>query len=64
MKEIPNKEQFAAYVRVQYLGLWNMFTPEARQATGLSKDTYISVMEHYSELAEKYQEVIKEAEAK
>ena len=57
---MPTKEQFAAYVQVQYLGLWNMFSPEALRATGLSKDTYISVMEHYSELAEKYQEVIEE----
>lgn len=57
---MPTKEQFAAYVQIQFLGLWNMFSPEARQATGLSKDTYISVMKHYSELAEKYPEVIEE----
>ena len=57
---MPTKEQFRAYVRVQYSGLWNMFSPQAIEATGLSKDTYISVMKHYSELAEKYQEVIEE----
>ena len=57
---MPTKEQFAAYVRVQYSGLWNMFSQEAIEATGLSKDTYISVMEHYVELAEKYPEVIEE----
>lgn len=57
---MPTKEEFAAYVRVQYSGLWNMFSPQAIEATGLSKDTYISVMEHYAELAEKYQEVIEE----
>ena len=61
---MPTKEQFTAYVRVQYSGLWNMFSPEAIEATGLDKETYISVMEHYMELAEKYPEVIKEAEAK
>ena len=57
---MPTKEQFAAYVQVQFLGLWNMFTQEAIEATGLDKKTYISVMEHYVELAEKYPEVIEE----
>lgn len=57
---MPTREQFRAYVQVQYLGLWNMFSPQAIEATGLSKDTYISVMEHYTELAEKYPEVIEE----
>lgn len=60
---MPTKEEFAAYVRVQYSGLWNMFDSQAIEATGLDKDTYIRVMKHYSELAEKYPEVIKEAKA-
>lgn len=57
---MPTKEQFAAYVQIQFLGLWNMFSPQAIEATGLDKKTYISVMEHYTELSEKYPEVIEE----
>lgn len=58
---MPTKEQFAAYVRVQYSGLWNMFSQEAIEATGLDKETYLRILRSYEALALKYPEVIKEA---
>lgn len=58
---MPTKEQFAAYVRVQYSGLWNMFSQEAMEATGLDKETYMKILRSYEALALKYPEVIKEA---
>lgn len=58
---MPTKEQFTAYVRVQYSGLWNMFSPEAIEATGLDKETYLRILRSYKALALKYPEVIKEA---
>lgn len=58
---MPTKEQFAAYVRVQYIGLWNMFSQEAIEATGLDKETYLKILRSYEALALKYPEVIKEA---
>ena len=57
---MPTKEQFAAYVRVQRLGLWNMFDPQAVEARGLDKATYIAVMKNYSQLEKLYPEVVKE----
>ena len=58
---MPTKEEFAAYVRVQYSGLWNMFSQEAIEATGLDKETYLRILRNYNALALKYPEVIKEA---
>ena len=58
---MPTKEQFAAYVRVQYSGRWNMFSQEAIEATGLDKETYLRILRSYEALALKYPEVIKEA---
>lgn len=58
---MPTKEEFAAYVRVQYSGLWNMFSQEAIEATGLDKETYLRILRSYEALALKYPEVIKEA---
>ena len=57
---MPTKEQFAAYVRIQFLGLWNMFSQESQEASGLDKATYIAVMKNYSQLAKLYPEVLKE----
>ena len=60
---MPTKEQFTAYVRVQYSGLWNMFSQEAMIATGLDKETYLRILRSYKALSLKYPEVIKEAQA-
>ena len=57
---MPTKEDFAKYVTVQQCGLWNMFDPRAQEATGLDWDTYTAVMKNYSELAQKYPEVLKQ----
>lgn len=38
------------YEKVRKGGKWNMFSPQARAATGLSSERYSFVMEHFSEL--------------
>ncbi len=50
-----NKEQFQEYREVQDSGMFNMFTPEAREMTSLSKDEWLYIIKHYSELKEKYE---------
>ena len=55
--------QFRAYVTVQYGGRYNMFDPNARMLTGLSRDIYIAIMEHYEALMSRFPKVIEEAEA-
>lgn len=57
---MPTKEEFKKYVQVQKSGLWNMFDPRAMKATGLSKDTYFSVMENYTKLSKMYPDIYKE----
>lgn len=57
-KEVSiTKDDFASYVDVQRRGEWNMFHPNARACTGLSKEVYHAIMEHYQELEEKYPDV-------
>jgi hypothetical protein len=41
---------FRAYEEVRSEGAWNMFMPQARQATGLTREEYSFVMKNYSEL--------------
>lgn len=48
------KNEFNAYEGVRVYGKWNMFSPEARLASGLDKDTYISIMQNYSDLNHKF----------
>jgi len=43
-------KDFKAYRKVQMGGRWNMFDPQARAATGLTKDEYSFVMKNYGEL--------------
>jgi hypothetical protein len=40
------------YEEVRQSGTWNMYAPQARAATGLSKEEYLFVMHNYSELKE------------
>ena len=49
------KEQFQAYTRVQKSGAFNMFSPDAILSTGLDKETYFDIIEHYDEYTEKYE---------
>jgi hypothetical protein len=56
------KKDFAAYVKVQQAGRFNMIT-EARSAAasaGLPMPVYMSVIEHYDELAAKWPGVCEE----
>jgi len=46
-KEINN---FKSYEIVRKSGTYNMFSSQARLATGLTKEDYLFVMENYSEL--------------
>lgn len=48
-------EQFQEYRDVQDSGLYNMFTPQAREMTSLSRDEWIHIIKNYSELKEKYE---------
>ena len=49
------KEQFAQYRRVQDGGMYNMFDPNARMMTSLSKNEWIDIMKNYDELSDKYE---------
>lgn len=50
--------EFDNYVRVQYSGLYNMYSQEAREDAGLSVDEHFTIISHYKELTEKYPDVI------
>ena len=49
------KEQFKEYRRVQNRGEFNMFTPDAILSTGLDKETFFEIIEHYSDYKEEYE---------
>ena len=42
-----NKEDFKKYLRIQKLGLYNMYDPMARKSTGLSEKKYSNIMKNY-----------------
>ena len=50
-----NKEQWDEYRDVQDSGLVNMFTPDARAMTSLTKQEWLYVLKNYSELKTKYE---------
>ena len=50
-----NKEQWDEYRDVQDSGLYNMFTPDARALTSLSRDEWLYILKNYSELKTKYE---------
>ena len=54
VNNMDEKQKFLAYERVRREGRFNMFDPNARMLTGLSKEDYIWVMNNYSELNAKY----------
>jgi hypothetical protein len=47
-------EQFNAFRAVQFSGSFNMMSPQARAASGLSKDIYMTILQSYDELQERY----------
>ena len=49
-----SKEQFKEYTDVQSTGMFNMFDPNARMCTSLTKNEWIDIMKNYDELSDKY----------
>ena len=49
------KEDFQEYRDVQQSGEYNMFDPDARTMTSLSKDKWIKIITEYSDLKEKFE---------
>ena len=43
---------FAAYLKVQQRGAFNMLSPQAQAAAGLPRDRYLFVIENYNALKE------------
>ena len=51
------KENFEAYVDVQMSGITNMFDVKMVQSlSGLEKEQIMTIMQHYGELKDKYDE--------
>ena len=46
------QEDFLEYKRVQKSGMYNMFDPQARQMTNLSKEQWVKIMQEYKKLNE------------
>ena len=55
MEEIT-KKQWKAFRKIQDVGMFNMASPEAVRASGLDKDTYFEIVEHYDELYDEFEE--------
>ena len=49
-----SKEEFQRYVDVQKSGEYNMFSPQARESTGLTKEKFLHIISHYEELSKEY----------
>ena len=49
------QSQWEAYRIVKDMGDYNMFSPDARAATGLDKSTFLTIIKHYSELKQKFE---------
>lgn len=52
--EEEQKIMYNNYERVRVEGRFNMFSEQARTCTGLTKEKYVYVMEHYDELRNKF----------
>ena len=50
-----NKEQWDEYRGVQDSGMFNMFSPDARALTSLSRSEWLYILKNYSELKTKYE---------
>ena len=50
-----NEEQWNEYREVQDSGAWNMFSPQARAETSLTKEEWLYILKNYSELKDKYE---------
>ena len=47
-------EEFHEYLAVQDSGMFNMFSPRAREMTSLSKEKWVHIIGNYEELETKY----------
>lgn len=45
-----SKDEWDEYKEVQDSGMFNMFTPDARACTDLSKDKWLYIIKNYNEL--------------
>lgn len=48
------QEDFLQYKKVQESGMFNMFDPQARQMTNLSKEQWVKIMQEYKKLNESW----------
>ena len=55
MVEVTQKD-FLEYKKVQKSGMFNMFDPQARQMTNLSKEQWVKIMQEYKKLNEAWGE--------
>lgn len=51
-----SKEEFRAFQRLQKDGNYNMIDPVVRMIAGLTKEKHLYILNHYTELEEKYGE--------
>jgi hypothetical protein len=49
------KNDWQSYEGVRKVGIWNMFSSEARRATGLDKDKYIAIIRHYGSIKRRFE---------
>ena len=54
MKWTITKKEFKEYLRVQKVGIYNMFDPKARDLTSLSKAQWTNIITNYSTYHEKW----------
>ena len=48
MNDLFSQDKFEEYVAVQKSGLYNMFDPNARARTSLSKDEWVHIISNYN----------------
>ena len=49
------KDKWESFIWVQKSGMYNMFDPNAREMTELTKNEWLYIMKNYSELETKYE---------
>lgn len=48
------KDDYDSYEGVRKYGSWNMLSPQARNATELDRDTYMTIIKHYEEIHKRF----------
>ena len=48
-------EEWIQYRAIQDSGMFNMFDPQAREMTNISRDKWIKIIKNYSKLKEKFE---------